>query len=399
MSAPDAMATAVTRSMGRLRVSGLPLAACAAVIALVGTFAELHESQRPLPAAVGGYAIAVLAAAALCWRQRAPVTVAVAIVAVSLLYHELAYPGLAPAVALFVAVPTVTALGSGLRSCVIAGVLIAAVSAVSLLPPQPARSVWGIVGPGVLLVAVAALGEATRVRRVATAEQVRALQRTAEEDARAQIVDERLRMAREVHDVLAHTITVITVQAAAAADALDERPEETRAALGAVREAARAAMAELRGTLKLLRAGGGPEPLTPQPGFDQLPGLIEQARAGGLTVTVGTTGPLDRLTGALELTIYRIVQEALTNTVRHSRSITADVAIVVGPCEVAVDVVDTGPALRVGPTGGYGLIGMAERVQALGGTVEAGPEPAPSTGFRVAARIPSRFAAVTGRTG
>src|SRR5206468_2512763 len=160
----------------------------------------------------------------------------------------------------------------------------------------PTSSVWGIVGPGVLLVALAALGEATRVRRLATAEQLRALRRTAEEDTRGQVVEERLRIAREVHDVLAHTITIIMVQAAAAADALDERPEETRAALGAVREAARAAMAELRGTLTLLRGERGPEVLTPQPGFDQLPDLIEQARAGGLAVTMNTTGRLDAAT-------------------------------------------------------------------------------------------------------
>jgi signal transduction histidine kinase len=374
-----------------LRVSGVPLAACAAVAALVGTFAEISESEQAVPPHAGGYAIALLAAAALCWRQRAPVTVALTIVLASLAYHVLGYPGLAPAIALFVAIPTVTALGSGLRSCVIAGVLVAAVSLVPLLPPQPATSVWGIIGPGVLLVALAALGEATRVRRVATAEQVRALQRAADEDARARIVEERLRVAREVHDVLAHTITVITVQAAAAADALDDRPDETRKALGAVREAARVATAELQGTLTLLRAGGGPEPMAPQPGIDQLPGLVEQARAGGLAVTLNTIGPLDRLTGSLALAVYRIVQEALTNTVRHSRSATADVTIVLGPVEVAVDVVDTGPALHSGPAagGGHGLTGMAERVRALGGSVDVGPRPAPSTGFRVAARIPS----------
>jgi signal transduction histidine kinase len=371
----------------QLRISGVPLAACAAAAALVGTFAEIHESQRALPPPAGGYAIAVLAAAALCWRQRAPVTVAVVIVVASLGYHLLGYPGLAPAVALFVAIPTLTVRGSGLRSCVIAGLLIAAVSAVPLLPPQPTRSVWGVLGPGVMLVALAALGEATRTRRVA-----------AEEDARARLVEERLRIAREVHDVLAHTITVITVQAAAAADALDERPEESRRALGAVREAARTAMTELRGTLTLLRSGG-PEPLAPQPGLDQLPGLVEQARAGGLAVSVNATGRLDGLTSALQLTVYRIVQEALTNTVRHSRSASADVTISAGPGEVAVEIVDTGPALRGGSaagSGGHGLAGMAERVRALGGTVEAGPQLPPSTGFRVAAHIP---AGVTGGTG
>ncbi|MGI5131244.1 sensor histidine kinase [Pseudonocardia sp. CA-107938] len=376
--------------MARLRAGGLPLTAFLGVCALVGTYAEIHGTARPTPPEVGGYAIAVLAAAVLHWRQRAPVVVGAAVVAVAALYHGLGYPGLAPAIALAGAVPSITALGSGVRSCVVAGVVIVAGSAVPLLPPHPTNSVWGVVGPGVLLVALAALGEATRVRRLATAEQVRALQRTAEEDARAQVVEERLRIAREVHDVLAHTITIITVQAAAAADALDERPEATRAALAAVREAARSAMAELRGTLALLRTGSDPVPLAPQPGLAQLPLLVEQARAGGLAVTVTTTGRVDLLPDGVERAVHRIVQEALTNTLRHSRSTTATVAITAGTDAVTVDVTDDGPALHPEPhVGGHGLVGMAERVQALGGTLDAGPAPPPSSGFRIAARIPA----------
>jgi signal transduction histidine kinase len=380
--------------MDRLRADGLPLTVFLAACALVGTFAEIHGTSRPVPPEVGGYAIAVLAAAVLHWRQRAPVAVGVAVVAASLLYHELGYPGLAPAVALAGAVPAITALGNGVRSCAVAGLIIVAASAVPLLPPHPTDSVWGVVGPGVLLVALAALGEATRVRRLATAEQVRALQRTAEEDARARVVEERLRIAREVHDVLAHTITIITVQAAAAADALDERPEETRAALGAVREAARSAMTELRSTLALLRTGSDPAPLAPQPGLDQLPQLVEQARTGGLAVTVATAGGHDQLPGGVELAVYRIVQEALTNSIRHSRSTAATVAITTGPSGVTVEVTDDGPALRTATPGdgGHGLAGMAERVQALGGTLDAGPAPPPSTGFRIVVRIPAGIA-------
>jgi signal transduction histidine kinase len=365
-----------------LRVSPVPLAAGALAAGLVGAYAEMRESQHAVPWQPGGYAFVVLAAAALYWRQRAPVAAATAIVVASLAYHLLGYPGLAPAVALYVAIPTLTARGSGLRSCVIAGVLIAALSAVPLLPPQPTSSLWGVIGPSIMLVALAALGEAARVRRVA-----------AEEDARARVVEERLRIAREVHDVLAHTITVITVQAAAAADALDERPEDTRAALAAVRAAARVATTELRGTLTLLRAGAASEPLAPQPGLDQLSALVEQARDGGLAVTVTTHGRLDELTGALQLAVYRIVQESLTNTVRHSRSATAAVTLTAGGGEVVVEVVDSGPALpdaAARGSGGHGLAGMAERIRALGGTVATGPQPPPATGFRVLAHIPAR---------
>ena len=155
-----------------------------------------------------------------------------------------------------------------------------------------------------------AFGEATRARRQAAAEQLRAVRLAGEQETRRQIVEDRVAVAREVHDVLAHTITAISVQAAAAAEALDDRPEDARAALAAVRGATRDAMAELRGTLATLRS-------EPPQGIDQLPQLEAQARAAGLAVTLTVTGGPEA-PAPVGRAVYRIVQEALTNTVRHA---------------------------------------------------------------------------------
>jgi signal transduction histidine kinase len=189
-----------------------------------------------------------------------------------------------------------------------------------------------------------------------------------------------------VHDVLAHTITVIAVQAAAATEALDDRPEDAREALGAVRGAAREAMTELRSTLALLRTGPV-DPGAPHPGLPQLHQLRQRAEAAGTAVTLTVVG--DRsLPPAVERAIFRIVQEALTNTIRHAAASTATVAIDLTGAEVTVEVTDDGTATDVdAAAGGHGLAGMRERARALGGSLDAGPRP--DGGFRVAARLPA----------
>lgn len=387
---------AISTRLG-IRSGDLVVTGATAVVALVGVFAEFHASARvpwgPVP---GGYLIAIAAAVLLGWRHRAPVMVTSGIVAGCLLYHLLGYPGLAPGVAMVAAVHAVTAYAIG-RRLLLAGTLIAAVGVIPLLPPHPAAiNAGALLGPPITMIAAAAVGEAARARQVAADEQLRAAQQTAAEHTRRRLVEERLDIARELHDVLAHTITVISVQAAAGADALDERPDHTRAALAAVRGAARDAMAELRGTLVLLRAGGEPSTVTaPQPGLGQLPRLVDQATASGVTVRMATTGEPDGLPATVELAVYRIVQEALTNTIRHSSAGSATVTITFGADEVAVEVTDDGPvaAASVSPAdqgecGAHGLTGMRERARVLGGTLDAGP--IPGTGFRVAARLPVR---------
>lgn len=377
------------------RAIDVALVGATAAVGLVGVFSEVHDSGRALlPPAFGGYLIALAAAGVLGWRRRAPLLVAGGVVAASLCYHLLGYPGLAPAAAVFVAVYTVTAHAAG-RRLLLGAALIAAVGVIPVLPPDPAGfNLGALFGPPIAMIAAAAVGEAARARRVASDVHLRAVQQAAADQASRRLIEERLEIARELHDVLAHTITVIAVQAAAGADALPARPEETATALAAVRTATRDAMAELRATLVLLRAGTDRDPdLPPQAGLAQLPHLLEQATAAGVNAQITTTGDPDGLPATIELAVYRIVQEALTNTIRHSGAASATVAITFARDAVAVEVTDNGhprdaphPTEDQPATAAHGLTGMRERARALGGTLDAGP--GPDAGFRVAARLP-----------
>jgi signal transduction histidine kinase len=410
---------------GRPSIADLAIAGVSAALGIAGAAAEVFSSghhqweeagladlaevasQRVL----GGAAIAMLAAVALLWRRRAPLAVALAIIGCCLIYHALGYPGLAPAVAMYPAVYTVAAYGPRRRLWLGLG-LILAVALIPLLPPMPQTYNFGaLIGPEIGMVAAVAVGEAARTRWEAMSEQLRAAQRTAAEQERRRLLEQRLDIAREVHDVLAHTITVITVQAAAAADALDGRPEDARAALAEVRHAARDASAELGGTLRLLRGETdaaaspaapvepevgpptvslAPDVAAPPPGLTQLPELARQARAAGIEVALDMTGDPAACSSALELAAYRVVQEALTNVVRHARSDTARVSVKVRHDEICVEVTDDGelPQTSIASTAGHGLNGMRERVQAFGGSLEVGPSRPPHSGFRVFARLP-----------
>jgi signal transduction histidine kinase len=380
------MAPMVVNWWSRPRVADVALVVVTTVFAGMGIYFELRGSARPFPPAAGAYVLVVLVGVLLLQVRRAPVPVTVAIVLLCLLYHEVGYPGLALAIGVSVAVYRVTAQGTGVRSMVVAGGLIVVVNMITMLPRGANVFTWGNAGPALAMIATAAAGEATRARGVAAAEQMRSLRRAADEDARNRLAEQRLDIAREVHDVLAHTVTLIGVQAAAAAEALDSRPEDARAAVAAIRGATKEAMAELRGTLRVLRDGHAGS-VAPQPGLAQLSGLVENARTAGVAVTLTVTGETTGLAATVELTVYRVVQEALTNTIRHSRSSRSTVTIDVLTEEIVVTATDEGPPSQPAErSAGHGLIGLAERVRALGGTVDAGPGPA--AGFRVTARVP-----------
>ncbi|OMI36168.1 sensor histidine kinase, partial [Streptomyces sparsogenes] len=209
--------------------------------------------------------------------------------------------------------------------------------------------------------------------------------------------EERLRIARELHDVLAHSISVINVQAGVGLALLDQDPEQARTALTTIKAAGKEALGEVRQVLDTLRAPGA-APRSPAPGLDRLAELTGQARDAGLAVTVETEGVRTALPPGADLAAFRIVQEALTNVVRHSGSRTARVLLRYAPGALELRVDDDGPAtadgMTRGMTGGNGLAGMRERAAALGGTVAAGPRP--DGGFRVHARLPLAAATVTG---
>jgi len=220
-------------------------------------------------------------------------------------------------------------------------------------------------------------------------------ERTRDEVALRKAVEERLRIARELHDSLTHSISVIQVQAGVAAHLARKRGEEVPAALAAIQEASADASRELRATLGVLRASDDSD----SSGLRQLAALIARARAAGLPVTVTVTGTERQLTPDVDQAAYRIVQEALTNVTRHADQACATVHLQYGPGLLTVQIDNDGAGSGSGPgcgasgpqpTSGMGLIGMRERVSALGGRLDAGPRA--DGGFRVWAELPARAA-------
>jgi signal transduction histidine kinase len=203
---------------------------------------------------------------------------------------------------------------------------------------------------------------------------------------RAAIADERNRIARELHDIVAHCISVMVVQAGAAEDLLERDPARARPALRSVQETGRQAVAELSRMLGLLRGGQAEPALRPQPGTAQLPELVEGMAEAGLPVALqvqGTPGPLPP---GVELTVYRVAQEALTNTLKHAGPARAQVMLRYGERTVDLDVLDDGRGAQA-PGAGHGLIGMRERAALYGGSLTAGP--GPGGGFAVRMVLPA----------
>ncbi|MQA83729.1 MAG: sensor histidine kinase [Streptosporangiales bacterium] len=214
------------------------------------------------------------------------------------------------------------------------------------------------------------------------------LRHAREEEVRERAYEERLRVAREVNDVVGHGLAAINMQAGVALHVFDRRPEQARAALEAIRATSKDALDDLRVTLAVSRQPDGQGDRRPAAGLDQLDMLINRITEGGLAVDLSVTGDPVRLPTATDLAAYRIVQESLANVVRHAGPATAAVHVHYGPAEVLLDIADNGAGVSVhGPaTGGYGVPGMRERAAAVGGTLEAGPRP--EGGFRVQARLP-----------
>jgi signal transduction histidine kinase len=238
-----------------------------------------------------------------------------------------------------------------------------------------------VVGVAALFAAMLAAANATRAWRVAAEEKLRRI--TEESDRRS--VAERLTIARELHDVLAHTISLISVQAAVGLDAMDARPAQARAALTNIRGAAKDAMTELRSTLRVLRDSTATDEPAPQPRLGEVAHLVDRTTEAGVQTTLHTEGDLVDIPTGVELAGYRIIQEALTNVLRHARASRATVRIEYRPDALLVEVVDDGRATSGGYADGHGMIGMRERVRAVGGTFEAGPQP--GRGFAVRARL------------
>ncbi|MFI7316389.1 sensor histidine kinase [Streptomyces venezuelae] len=330
-----------------------------------------------------------LATAVLLFRHRHPVPVVYATAALTLVYVAAGFP-YGP-VFLAVAVGCFAAIVAGHRRAawgavggLWAGHLLIAHWLYRWLPPgdDGARPWSEELAVAVWVVAIVAVSELVRVRREQwareRAERAQAAQRRADE--------ERLRMARELHDVLAHSISVINVQAGVGLALLDSDPEQARTALTTIKAASKEALGEVRQVLGTLRTPGD-APRAPAPGLDRLPELVEQAGGAGLTVEVTTEGARLKPAPGTDLAAFRIIQEALTNVVRHSGSRHARVLVRHEAASLTLRIDDDGPATGTDAGGsGNGLAGMRERAAALGGTIEAGPRP--DGGFRVTAVLP-----------
>jgi signal transduction histidine kinase len=248
------------------------------------------------------------------------------------------------------------------------------------------------------LLALLILAELFRVLRQRALESARAREqelkaheqelRAREQEARRQASEERLEIARELHDVLAHSISLIAVQANVALEVMDRRPEQARIALSAIKDASRSALGEVRSVLTVLR-GDRAAPRDPAPDLGRLPHLVEMAEAAGLKVALSVVGDLDAVPLAVSQAGYRIVQESLTNVVRHAGAARAWI-LVESAAGLRLRITDDGRGAPLGfdaaDGAGNGLPGMRERATALGGTLTA--RPVPGAGFRIDAYIP-----------
>jgi signal transduction histidine kinase len=253
---------------------------------------------------------------------------------------------------------------------------------------EPADAIGVVIAGAGLSVAAFALQR--RARRAAELEQrAVALEREREQRERVAVAEERRRIARDLHDVVAHGVGVMTVQAGAARLLLDDDPGRARAPLLAVEQTGRQALGELRRLLGILRADE-PEPaLRPQPGLADLEELVAQARDAGLPVELVIEGAPAPLPAGVDLAAYRIVQEGLTNTRKHAGPARACVAVRYAPEALELEISDDGRAGANGD-GGHGLVGMRERVALYGGRLDAGPRP--EGGFSIHARLPLQAA-------
>ncbi|MFL6271609.1 MAG: sensor histidine kinase [Actinomycetes bacterium] len=371
--------------------SGLALAAAGVSTLMFTDFMNTAQPTPPRGMLALGYALALLHTLPLAARRRFPGAVLALCVATGLAVATLGVPDLL-GIAILVAVYSVAAYGD--RWVSLAGLAAAELGAAAVQLTQGSFQ-WPTPITNALVIAAAwLLGHFVGVRRAYTArlEQTAELERARAEQARQAVAEERLRLARELHDVVAHSISVIAVQSGVGAHVAKTQPEEAAKALAAIEVTSRAALTELRRLLGVLRQEDEPQgDLAPVPGLADLDSLLAEVAKAGLAVRLQVEGRPAQLPAGVDLSAYRIVQEALTNVVKHAGPARAQVAIRYRDHEVMVEVTDDGRGAAA-PTGdgrarvGHGLIGMRERVAVFGGDLQTGPRP--GGGFRVAARLP-----------
>ena len=355
-------------------------------VALAGTLSVL--------VLVAGRPFALLSTAPLAWRRRDPLPVFGLIVAGAI--ASAARPPYVVFAAIMIAAYSVGAysryrlLSLGVLLATGMGVVITYGGALPALPD------WA--GPFVILIPMWLVGNAIRIHQLraeASEDRATRLEREQEQATQAALAEERSRIARELHDVVAHNVSVMVVQAGAARQVLTASPEQAREALLAVESSGREAMTELRNLLGLLSDDTADLALAPQPGVDQLESLVQRVSEAGLPVELRVEGTPQPLPPGIDLAVYRIVQEALTNALKYSGLARTEVILDYRESELKVEVLDEGMGSRsrgavarpsVAETTGRGLVGMRERVALYGGTLEAGPRL--ERGYAVRAWLP-----------
>jgi signal transduction histidine kinase len=387
---PRVIAHLVSR---RLRPRDLYVLDAALALAVGGLLCPYAALESPLHGGVREPLwVSVLVGMALglplAVRRRWPVTVAAVIssvATVALITGVIPnFAAAAPALAIGLSFYTVAVSATTRRSMLAAGCCLALVSVALVLTAGDLWSRTGAVAYALVMIAPAWLiGWLVRERRALAARQSDHLVRQA-------ATEERLRVARELHDVVAHTLSLIVVKAAVANHVAEADPREAGAALRVIEETGRAALTDVRRVLGVLRESA---PYAPTPGLDELPVLAEQAAIGGVDVRldVRREEPVGAVPESVGLAVYRIVQEAVTNVVKHAAPAACRATVTVLPTEVRVEVTDDGRRPVSTDGHGHGLIGMRERVALHGGEFRAGPRS--DGGFAVAARLPYRVAA------
>jgi signal transduction histidine kinase len=375
------------------------------LVALSSAWSECDGDCDP-----GGLAAALVLATTvpLVWRRRHPLAVSLVTGMATAAYGFAHYPDLAMPIAIggVVGMYSVAAWGSR-RAALLAGGVAAVVVVIVMSLPRADADVVDAAFVSLGLAGAWVLGDRARVQRALAAElQERAgrLERERAEEARRAVATERVRIARELHDVVAHHVSMMVVQAEAGPVVVERDPARAAGAFEAIAATGRQALVEMRRLLGVLRGHGDADgdgdgdgdaapSLAPQPGLAQVPSLVEQVGRAGLRVELVVEGPEAALPAGVDLSAYRIIQEALTNAMRHGRSGQASVLIRYGECDLELNIhngVESAPGRRQGDSDRQvrrsGLVGMRERVHLFGGELRAGP--GPDGGFTVDARLP-----------
>ncbi|MFC4564708.1 sensor histidine kinase [Nocardiopsis mangrovi] len=361
-------------------------AAVAAGSSLFAAYGPGAEAARPL--LPWGLLVVAVAVLPLLWRERFPVAAAVVSTTASTVYYPMAFPdGLILAVGAY-ALFRASVDGHrwqawllGLTQFLVIDGWESLAYGLPRLGPTLGMLAWMLV----VLISAEAVRRRNEYREVER-QRVEEAARTREEAIRRHAADERVRLAREVHDTVAHNISLINVQAGSALYLIDSEPERAAEALATIKRTSKETLRELRAALNVLRAVDEQAPRSPTPGLDRIGELAEGTRGAGIAVRVSEQGDRRRLSAGVESAAYRIVQESLTNAVRHSGAATVTVDLAFTAAGLSVEVRDDGTAASEGFAPGNGIVGMRERATALGGTLEAAPLPA--GGFAVRAALP-----------